>query len=411
MPYFDHNATAPLLPAAREAWLAAAESAWANPSSPHRAGARAHRVLADARERLAALLARPPERIVFTAGATEGNNAVLAWLARVLPAGRRLALAPTEHPSVREAARAFFGPRLATLPVDYAGIVSLELPEDAGAVSVMAANNETGVLGPLASVAEACVGRGIPFHCDATQWFGRLPSRALPASALLVGGAHKFGGPKGVGFLVLPAGAEAFAGALGGAQEDGRRGGTENIPAIVAMVAALEACELRSDEERVERAAWRDAAAAAIEAGVPGAAIVGGAAPRLWNTLSLHLPAHANTRWVARLDRVGCEVSTGSACAAGAEAPSHVLAALGFSAEEAGRTIRISSGWDTSAADWDRLVAAVLAAWRALETEAGGSFVVGLGSSPASESGASQEPGVNPGPPPPGAVASDRTPP
>jgi cysteine desulfurase len=191
----------------------------------------------------------------------------------------------------------------------------------------------------------------------------------LPDTAFLVGSAHKCGGPKGTGWLWVPEAAHSFRGALGGGQEGGRRGGTENYPAVAAMVAALEQAETRSRAEREERALWRDACAEEIAAAVPGARVVAENAPRLWNTLSVCLPAHDNTRWVVRLDRLGFQVSTGSACATGSAAPSHVLAAMGLAPEQARRTIRISAGWDTTAEDWRGLARAVVRTWRELEAE------------------------------------------
>jgi cysteine desulfurase len=245
-------------------------------------------------------------------------------------------------------------------------------------VALMAANNETGVLGPFDACASACAERGTAFLCDASQWLGRLPARELPATAFIVGCAHKFGGPKGVGFIRLPAASGDFRGALGGGQEGGRRGGTENLPGIAAMVAALEHGDAaaRAGSETGARAACRDAFVERVRRAIPGSRVNGAGAPRLWNTVSLTLPLHENTRWVTRLDRVGWAVSTGSACATGSGAPSHVLAAMGLDPAQARRTIRLSAGWETTESEWLGLAAAIEQAWLELAGDAAGARIV-----------------------------------
>ncbi len=374
MPYFDHNATTPLLPVAREAWLQASDEAWANPSSPYRASARVHRLLGAARERVAAQLGVGAEEIVFTSGATEANNAVISWAARTSSSDAPVIISPTEHPSVLAPARAAFGSRLHMLQISDQGTVDLEalrsalLARSAALVAVMAANNETGVLAAVAEMDDLCRDRGAWFLCDASQWVGRVPARGLAPGAWIVGSAHKCGGPKGVGFLRVPPAAARFWAALGGEQEGGRRAGTENYPAIAAMVAALEfsAEQLSSIEAR---SAWPQRCAAAIRQRVPGVIENTGTAARLWNTISLRMPAHDNTRWVVRLDKLGFEVSTGSACATGSAAPSHVLAAMGLTTDEARRTIRISSGWETTEREWQLLADAITNVWEQLQCE------------------------------------------
>jgi cysteine desulfurase len=378
MPFFDHNATTPLHPAAREAWLRAADEAWQNASSPYRAAARVHRLLGEARERVAAHLSGAgPGDIVFTSGATEANNAVVAWAARALPADAPVLVGATEHPCVLEPARAHFGGRLRLVAVDSAGRPDVRQIGDAlasargGLVALMAANNETGVLAPVGEVAELCRARGAWYLCDAAQWVGRLPAKALPGNVFVVGSAHKFGGPKGAGFLRIPRGAEGFRSALGGGQQQGRRAGTEDYPSVAAMVAALEGAEAHDDAACVLRAGWRDAFEAGVCSAVVGAAVHGAGAPRLWNTVSLRLPIHDNTRWVTRLDRLGFEVSTGSACATGSHAPSRVLAAMGLTPADARRTVRVSAGWETTEAEWRSLAAAFVGVWQGLAGEPG----------------------------------------
>lgn len=379
MPYFDHNATTPLLPAAREAWLRANDEAWANPSSPYRVSARVHRLLEAARERVAAHLAVAADEIVFVSGATEANNAVIRWAAATLPTGGVAVVSPTEHPSVHVPAQAAFAGRAITPPLEPDGRLAASTVAELrpGIVAAMAANNETGVLGPIEALDVLCRERGAWFLCDAVQWIGRLPGRDLPRSAFLVGSAHKFGGPKGVGFLRVPPAARAagFRAQLGGEQEHGQRAGTENFPAIAAMVGALDEAEGRLDALESRRA-WRGRFIESLGKRVPGVQVNSAGAPGLWNTVSLRMPAHENTRWVVRLDKLGFEVSTGSACATGSSAPSHVLAALGLTADEARRTIRVSSGWDTTERDWQLLADAITNVWEQFEADRGGASVI-----------------------------------
>lgn len=370
MPYFDHNATTPLLPAARDAWLRASDEAWANPSSPYRMSARVHRLLDAARERVAAHVGASSEEIVFTSGATEANNAVLRWFARILPDPAKPIMSPTEHPSVLEPARELFGSRLvigssaADLPAHLASAAAVP------GVAWMAANNETGLLAQPSAIAGLCRERGAWYLCDAAQWIGRMPARDLAPGAFLVACAHKFGGPKGFGFLRVPAAARqaGFRMQRGGEQEHAQRAGTENYPAIAAMLAALDHAAAQYDSIEA-RTRWRERFIADITAGLPGAIVNTGNAPCLWNTVSLRMPRHENTRWVVRLDKLGFEISSGSACATGAARPSHVLAALGLTPDEARRTVRISAGWETTERDWQLLAEAIVNVWEQLQLE------------------------------------------
>ena len=364
MPYFDHNATTPLALVAREAWLQASAEAWQNPASPYRDAARVKIRLDAARARLAEFVGCRPELLVFTSGATEGANAVLAHWARTMPAGSRVAINATEHSCILEPAKLFFGERLVWLPVTREGLVeaavvkaALEEQRVAGII-VMAANNETGVLQPWAEIAQLCATAGAEYFCDAAQWLGKLPGAGLGAAGWVTGSAHKFGGPKGVGFLKRPAGAENFHAQLGGGQQRGQRGGTEDLPGAAALIAALTEAEQNKVWQESERLRWRAQFEQAICAALPGAVVVGEGAERLWNTVSLRMPHTENLRWVTRLDKAGLQVSTGSACATAGAGPSPVLAAMGLGPDETRRVIRISSGWDTTQADWNALAVA-----------------------------------------------------
>lgn len=377
MPYFDHNATTPLSPIARDAWLSASDGAWQNPSSPYRDAARVRARLEQCREQLAGILGGAAERIVFNSGATEGANAVLAHWARTLPSGGKIAVNRTEHPCVVEAARHALAPeRLVWVEPDGYGVVQLErldalLAEGmVGAVSVMAVNNESGVVQPWREISALCRRHRVAYHCDASQWLGKLPASGLGEAGWVIATAHKFGGPKGVGFLVLPEQEEGFRSQRGGEQERGHRAGTEDFPAIAAMVAALADAEATKVLFETERLRWRDAFVARVCSGLPGVRVVGGSTERLWNTVSLIMPHSENHRWVLKLDRCGFQVSTGSACATGRAGPSHALAAMGFAPDEARRAIRISAGWETTQDDWSRLAAALVATDGELRTAA-----------------------------------------
>lgn len=375
MHYFDHNATTPLAPAARETLIQALDEAWQNPSSPYRDAARVNRKLQDARARVAELLGRKAEEVVFTSGATEANNAVIEWARRSSDRSSLLVTSPTEHPSVLEPLEEMSVDQVRHLQVDSTGWADVGQCEEflsggkTALAACMAANNETGVLGPVAEMCECCARYDVPFLCDASQWIGRLPARGLPPSAFVVGCAHKFGGPKGVGFLCVPASGHSFHGARGGEQEHSRRAGTENVPAIAAMVAALESAEQHSADDRRRRIGWRDEFAGNVMSALPGVCANGANRDRLWNTVSLTLPRYENTRWVTRLDKLGFQVSTGSACATGSTAPSHVLAAMGLNADVTRRTIRVSAGWETGENDWIALGQAIIRIWRDLESE------------------------------------------
>ncbi|HSI11237.1 MAG TPA: cysteine desulfurase family protein [Chthoniobacter sp.] len=359
--YFDHNATHPLLPAAREAWLRATRDFIGNPSSPHRLGSRAETALNEAREKLAGFLGCTPADIVWTSGATEANNAALhhaghssdgeAWISAI------------EHPCVLEAARRFFVGREQLIPATRAGVADLEWLADRlkhkhpAVVGIMAANNETGVLQPWREALELCREHNVPFFCDAAQWIGKLPAAGLGAADYVSGCGHKFGGPQGVGFLKVSAKFRPLL--VGGPQEEGRRAGTENVAGVLAMVAALEECEAALQREAAEAATKvRSDFESQLVERLPGAEIVGRDVARLWNTVSAIMPEipDCRQRWVVKVDKLGFATSTGSACSSGKEQPSHVLDAMGLTKDSASRALRFSSGWETPPADWLRLL-------------------------------------------------------
>jgi cysteine desulfurase len=346
--YLDANATEPLRPEAREATLAALDLG-GNPSSVHAAGRAARRVLEGAREALAARFGGSPAGLVFTSGGTEAN----ALAVRGLSAGRRILAGATEHPAVLAAA-----PGAEVLPVRADGTLDLAALEAALAgppaqVCLMAANNETGVLHPLAEAAALCRAAGALLHVDGVQAAGRVPLSlaALGADSLAVSG-HKLGGPKGAGALLLRPGLAPEPLLAGGGQELGRRGGTEPLPAIAGMAAAAMAA---IPEEAARLAALRDTIESACLAA--GASVAGAGAPRLPNTTSLILPGVPAETQVIALDLAGVRVSAGAACSSGKVARSHVLAAMGLG-EAAGQAIRVSLPWNAREDAAERFVAA-----------------------------------------------------
>lgn len=366
---FDHNATHPLSAAARAAWLDAVERFPANPSSPHRWGARAATALDEAREKVAGWLGCRPEDVVWTSGATEANNAVIQHLAATTTG--KVLISPLEHPSVRVAAKRWLAGRLEEIPVSRDGMtdgvwVAERLERgDVGAVVIIAANNETGVIQPGIALRGILGPHSAIGFCDAAQWIGKMPCNDLAKGILLTACAHKFGGPQGVGFMVCPANFHPLL--VGGPQEEGRRAGTENVAGVLAMVAALEERQailgdLNSPSPALKtRLAWRDRFITDLKAAVPGVEIIGEGAGRLWNTVAALMPAAADCRrrWVVKLDKLGFAVSTGSACASGKEQPSHVLAAMGYRPDESDRMLRFSAGWETTGEDWTALLAAI----------------------------------------------------
>ena len=357
--YFDHNATTPLSNVAKAAWIEVAERFWHNPSSLYPEAGAAKRRLEDAREQLADLLGAEDEpEIIFTSGATEGNNATLRHLAAANPT-KRCAVSAIEHPSVLAPARREFGDRLLEMGVGRSGVIELDKLKatldggDIAAVSVMAANNETGVLQPVDDIYELCAASGAVFHCDAAQCHGKTVQ--APRADIVVGSAHKFGGPKGVGFLQLNGRAQNLISQTGGPQEERRRAGTEDLAGIVAMVAALS-----NPQDWSPQGSLRDAFEQRLGESLDGLSIAGGGAARLPNTAMIFMPCGKNLKWLTRLGRRGFSVSTGSACSSGAESGSHVLAAMACGPEEIDRALRISSGPDSTAADWRSLEEAIL---------------------------------------------------
>ncbi len=366
--YLDYNATAPVRPeVARGMVDRLAEPG--NPSSVHGFGRGARAALDQARVRVAALVGATPERVVFTAGGTEANNLALHGPG----AGRRLVSA-VEHVSVGDAAAACVGGS-EVVPVDAEGRVDaaaldvlLSAGDGSGSFCVMAANNETGVIQPVAELAARAREAGFRVHCDAVQAAGRvaLDMKALGVESLALS-AHKIGGPTGVGALVLGEEGEPEPLIVGGGQEHGRRAGTENVAGIVGFGIAAELAGAELDRMD-EIAALRDSVEYRLRAACPELVVFGDGAPRLANTSCLAMPGLANETQIMAFDLEGVALSAGSACSSGKVGPSHVLAAMGVAPELAGEAIRVSLGWASTQADTDRFVDV----WRALHARAQG---------------------------------------
>jgi cysteine desulfurase len=225
----------------------------------------------------------------------------------------------------------------------------------------MAANNETGALQPWREALRLCRSRNVPFFCDAVQWIGKYPAAGLGDCDWVSGSAHKFGGPRGVGFLKGPASLAVTPLLRGGPQEETRRAGTENVAGVLSMMAALDFRERQmavGEFSPLEK--FRGEFERELINALPGSEIVAAGAPRLWNTVSALMPeADCQQRWVVKLDKLGVAVSTGSACSSGKEEPSHVLRAMSYSAADAARVLRFSAGWETSRNDWQALLVAL----------------------------------------------------
>ncbi len=363
MTYLDHNATTPLDPRVRDAMLGCHAAGAGNPSSAHRAGRRARDALERARAQVAALVGVQPRQVTFTSGGTEANYLALLGVA-ALEAPERLALSPVEHPSVIEPARllAERGWQLDWLPVDGDGRVEVGAWTPAPGtrlVSAMWANNETGVVQPVAEIAARARTADALVHCDAVQALGKLEVDFRASGVdLMTLSSHKINGPQGVGALVAGPAVDLAPVMRGGGQERGLRGGTENLAGIVGFGTAAElvAAELASRADAARALTTR------LLAGLRdlhGVTLFGGGAERLPNTVLFALDGVDGEALLMALDREGLAVSSGSACHTGSGAPSHVLTAMGVPDAVARGAIRVSVGQGNTAADVDALLVAL----------------------------------------------------
>ena len=368
--YLDHNATTPLHPRVKEAMTEAFE-VFGNPSSLHSIGRRAHRLIEEARAQIALLIGAQPDEIVFVGSGSEANNTVLSMVAcssdqcRGGPQPRPGIVTSTiEHPCILETARCLRhrGSDIAFVEVDSSGRVPLEALSEAitpnvGLVSVMMANNETGTMQNIPKIAALAHERGALFHTDAVQAVGKVPVdvRALDVDFLALSG-HKIYGPKGIGVLYVRKGTPFCPLLRGGHQERGRRAGTENTIGIVGlgMAAKLRLEEMPDEIPRID--ALREALHRGIEDRIPDILFNGHPSEHMPNTLNVSFLGIEGEAILLYLDLEGVAVSTGSACASGSLDPSHVLLAMGLSAEQAHGSIRISLGRGTTAEEVEQVL-------------------------------------------------------
>ncbi len=351
--YLDYNATAKLRPQAMKDAVAAMRLS-ANPSSVHAAGRAARMVIERARDEVAALVRAKPEAVIFTSGGAEAN--ALAVDSATRGKIERIVLSATEHDTVRQSARAS-GLPVEVWPVDRDGLADLQWLSERLAnggralVCLMLANNETGVIQPVAAAASLVADAGGWLHVDAVQAAGKigLDLAALGADTLSLAG-HKLGGPQGAGALVAGPRARIVRRLHGGGQEQGLRAGTENVSGIAGFGAAV-AASRNNPGELAEQSVWRDALAA--RAASAGALILGGAAPRLSQTLCFAAPGFSSELQVMALDLAGVMISAGAACSAGKVTRSHVVEAMGRG-DLAEFSVRVSGGWASTGEHWTR---------------------------------------------------------
>jgi cysteine desulfurase len=366
--YFDHNATTPVAPEVLETMVSCLGQVYGNASSIHHFGQAAKQKLEAARRQVAALIHASPAEVVFTSGGTEADN--LAIFGVVRAAGRPLAhviVSSIEHPAVLASAAQLEreGVAVTRLPVNANGIVDPEgvrraIRPDTVLVSIMHANNELGVVQPIAEISRIAREAGVALHVDGVQALGKIPVdvETLGVDLYSMSG-HKLYAPKGVGALYVSKGTRLAPTAFGGHHERDRRPGTENVPGIVAFGAACELAERTLAAESERLAALRDRLESAVLGRISGTGVSGRYANRTPNTSNIYFDGVDGEAMVIALDLRGFAVSTGSACSSGAIMPSHVLTALGLSADRARSSLRFSLGRTTTAEQVDALVDAV----------------------------------------------------
>lgn len=352
MIYLDHNATTPVLPEVRDAMLPYLSEEWGNPSSNYRFGSHLKSKIQEAREHVADLIGcKSPREILFTSGGTESNNTAIHAAITSRADSRHIVTSQVEHSSVLTYCRfleKYHDFRVTYLPVDREGLLALTdlenaITDDTAVVSLMWANNETGVLFPVEQIAQLCHNRGVPYHCDAVQAAGKLPIdvSAIPFDYISITG-HKIGAPKGIGALYVQSKASFVPFMHGGHQEQKRRGGTENVPALIGLgTAAAYASKGLPDYERTVHP-LRDFLERGILTSIPEAARNGHPTQRLANTTNVLIRGVDNDATLTFLDQAGICGSSGSACMESAITPSHVITAMTGSHNLASESLRFS---------------------------------------------------------------------
>ncbi|BAW80375.1 cysteine desulfurase [Candidatus Nitrosoglobus terrae] len=361
--YFDHNAGSPLDKRVLEAMLPYLQEQQGNPSSVHRYGRIAKEAIEQARIQVATLIHADPAQVIFTSGGTEANNLALFGVMGSHPNGR-LAISAIEHSSIQEPAFALRtrGVEVTEIKVDFHGKITISNLERAlypnnQLVSVMWASNETGVLQEIFAISEYARSRGSLFHTDAVQAIGKVPIDFHRSGAHLMSiSAHKMGGPKGVGALVVDSHLDIVPLLLGGGQEKGLRSGTENVAAIVGFGKAAELASVEIDQRRKEWFQLREHFERSLQLQLPEAVIFGSGTERLPNTVFFAVPKIEGETLLMALDKAGIGVSSGSACGSGNHQPSHVLLAMGITPELAQGAIRVSIGVGNTLSQVDELL-------------------------------------------------------
>ncbi len=359
--YFDYNATTPIDPAVRAAMIPFLGEIWGNPSSVHHVGQKSRAILDDARDRVAAIFQSKPSEIIFTSGGTESNNLAIFGAARLRrDAGRHLITSQIEHHAVLHSFQYLQkkeGFDVTYLPVNAEGLVSPDnvaaaLRRDTILVSVMAANNETGSLQPVAAIGDLCRSRGVLFHTDAVQWFGKEPFDSVHQfNADLVSiCAHKFHGPKGAGALYVRSPLLPDPILFGGGHENERRAGTENLSAIIGFAEALVRFVPTPVFSAVTLRPLAAQLASTLET-IDGVTLRGSHQQRLSNTVAVTVRGADSIALLAGLDLEGICASSGSACSAGSLEPSHVMRAMGVENNLANSLVRFSLGRDSTPAE------------------------------------------------------------
>ena len=363
--YFDHAATTPVDPRVLEAMLPFFSECYGNPSELHRLGRQARAAVDEARAQVAAALGAGEKEIVFTSGGTESDNlALFGYLARFQPG--HLVVSAIEHPAVMEAARALnrLGWAVDFVPVDRYGVIDLDAYEqafrdDTRLASVMFANNVVGTVQPVAALARIAHEKGAVFHTDAVQAVGSLPVDVVELGVdLLSLSGHKLYGPKGVGALYVRRGTRLQPILHGGGHERRLRSGTENVPGIVGLGAALALATERLPEVRPRLERLRDRLAQGVQERIPEVTYLGHPTERLPGNVAFSVRYVEGESMLLQLDAHGFMVSSGSACASGSLEPSHVVLALGFGAEEAHGSMRISLGRENTEEEADAFLEA-----------------------------------------------------
>jgi len=366
--YFDYNATTPLDPAVRDVMLPFLDEIWGNPSSVHHVGRKARALLDDARDRTAKFLGAKPSEIIFTGGGTEANNLAIFGTARALKSeGKHLITSAIEHHAVLQCfdyLEKNEGFTVTRLPVDGNGRVSVEdlkksIRPDTVLVSIMAANNEIGTIQPVAELGAVCRERKIIFHTDAVQWFGKEPFENVGQfnADLVSVCAHKFHGPKGAGMLYIKSPLHPDPILFGGGHENERRAGTENLPAIIGLVEALEKFVKPPVFDRAKLSPLAIRLKGQIGQ-ISGCELVSPQENSLANTVAFTVRGSDGIALMAGLDMEGICASSGSACSAGSLEPSHVIFALGKK-ETANSLVRFSLGRDSTAEEVEFVCAAL----------------------------------------------------